>query len=394
MRRPFVWFPLFALMGLLAMSCAPRPAGAGVPRLLVRGSQILSPSGAPIDLRGYNWNEYVEQPDAAANRAEGANVVRMTLWWHIGRKDGCDGHYPGSKFDSYSPSSPGSVDPALLRQLDQKIQWATSQGLWVDLAIRGGDCEFWTSPAVQQQFVSMWSLLAARYKNTPYIGMYELLSEPHPKGLGDGNRLAKPIFERAIAAIRAIDPATPILVGPAPTYNIRNVSAIVMRDQHNIIYTGNFFELSDYVKEMKSDSGGGGATHGGYPGYFTDTKGSIGDCDYPGRGGAPVMMDKAFLAGLIQCLVKVRQTYDVPVFVQQVGVRSGTPGSMAWANDVLDVLNADHIGWTYWIYRTRPGNGRNSLHQNDIGVIYEDAGGQWRQKSDWIGMLSAHMRAR
>lgn len=386
MRRSGSWWWIIALFGFVIAACS--PAEAGAPRLLVRGSQILSPAGAPITLRGYNWNEFAQAGDAAENRAEGANLVRMTLWWHIGRNTGCDGQYPGSKFDAYLPGSEGSLDPELLHQLDQKIQWATSRGLWVDLAIRGGDCEFWTSSVVQQQFVSMWAFLAARYRNTPYIGMLELLSEPHPKGLGDGNKLAKPIFERAIAAIRTVDPATPILVGPAPSYNIRNVDGIILHDQTNIIYTGNFFELSDYAKQLKSGHGAGG----GYPGYFNDTKGEMGDCDYAGRGGQPVLMDKSFLSGLIQCLVKVRQIYNVPVFVQQLGVRSGTPGSLAWTNDVLDILNADNIGWAYWVYRTRPGNGENSLFQNDIGVVWQDQSGQWRQKADWIKTISEHMR--
>jgi hypothetical protein len=279
-----------AALGLLLVSCAT----ASVPRLSVSGSQILSPSGAPFIPRGYNWNEYAQASDAQENRAQGANFVRFTLGWHIGRNSGCDGGYPGTQFDSYSTTAPGGVDPGLLAELDHKIAWAGAQGLWVDLAIRGGDCDFWTDPSIQQRFVAMWEFLANRYRNTPYIGMWEILSEPHPTGARMNNGLVRALFERTISAIRTVDPATPIVIGPAPVYNIRNIDQILLRDQRNIIYTANFFELSEYVKQTKN----GGNARGGYPGQYEDSKGQSSGCEYPGKGSPNLTMDRAFLSGL------------------------------------------------------------------------------------------------
>jgi hypothetical protein len=384
MHRSAFLCSVIAVIGLLFASCA----SAAPPRLSVSGSQILSPSGAPFIPRGYDWNEYAQPTDARENRAQGANFVRFTLGWHIGRNSGCQGGYPGTKFDAYSTTAPGNVDPQLLAELDQKIAWAGAQGLWVDLAIRGGDCDFWTDPSIQQRYIVMWTFLANRYRNTPYIGMWELLSEPHPTGARTDNGPVRALFERAITAIRAVDPVTPIVVGPAGSYNIRNLDQIILRNQRNIIYTANFFELTDYVKQTKN----GGAATGGYPGRYADAKAAGSSCNYPGKGSEVVTMDHAFLAGLFQCAINFRRNFNVPVFIDQIGVRSGVPDSLRWTSDMLDLFNANNIGWAYWDYRSEFTGRGKSLQANDIGVTWQDATGQWRQKSDWIAMLSAHMK--
>ena len=80
------------------------------------------------------------------------------------------------------------------------------------------------------------------------------------------------------------------------------------------------------------------------------------------------------------------------MFIDQIGVRSGGPDSLRWTSDMLDLFNANNVGWAYWDYRSEFTGRGKSLQANDIGVTWQDATGQWRQKSDWIAMLSAHMK--
>lgn len=380
--RRALW--LCALLAFLGWACASRAVEAA-PRLSVSGARILGPSGAPILLRGYNWNEHAQKEDAAENAAQGANLVRMTLWWHVDATKTCSGSFPDRKFDAYAPGHPGNLDPTLLAALDSKIAWASSKGLWVDLAIHGGACDFWTDPKITAQLVDMWSFLANRYRDTPRIGFYELLSEPKPRDNKSNNAELKSLYARLITAIRSKDPATPIMIGPAPTYNIRNLSSIYMPNEKNLVYTANFYELNQYVKQSKK----GSPVIGGYPGRYGDSRFADTSCNYPGKGGAAVDMDKKWLAGLLGCMTGFRASHQVPVFVNQIGIRSGVPDSLKWAGDVLNLLNADDIGWAYWVYRMR--HKGNSQLGAGTAIMWEDEAGGWHSKPDWHGMISAHM---
>ena len=286
-----------------------------VQRLSVKGDQILDPSGNPIILRGFDWGDWgTPQPqDASDNISQGANYVRIPLSWYFGSGTGATDCGTGQ--DSYDPGQPGNINPANLAMVDQEIKWAGAAHLWVDLMVRGGDCDFWTNPKIIPQYLQMWQFLANRYKDTPYIGSYEILSEPHPATLGNkvpNEAIVKALAEKNIASIRAIDPVTPIVVGAAQTYDIRNISTAYMPGISNIIYTANFFELPTYVKSEK-----GKDADIGYPGEYIDPN-PIGSfaCTYPDEGNnKPVEMDKTWLAGLLTCATNFRSQYNVPVYI-------------------------------------------------------------------------------
>jgi len=378
------WSILLSLVLGCQLCIFTSPSDADTPRLSTRGGQILDPAGNPILLRGYNWTQFAQSGDAAANAGQGANVVRMTLWWHYANATNCAVSYPNTAFDAYAPANPGGIDPKLLAALDTKIAWAASNRLWVVLAIRGGDCDFWTNPKVQSQFATMWAFLASHYSHAPYMGIYELLAEPHPVGDGFNNALVKTVFEKAIAAIRSVDAQTPIMVGATPVYNVRNVEDIFMPGQKNIIYTANFYELKNYTKQTKLP----GLVAGSYPGRYPDDQNSRRtSCVYPDKDANHIYMNRAFLADLMGCLVRFRAAHNVPVFVQQVGIPTGVPGSYNWAQDVLDILNSAGIGWTYWAYRPA------GHDPSDFGVMWQDTVGEWHNKTEWLAMLSRHMRS-
>src|SRR3954454_19522978 len=82
--------PVLLAAVCVACGCSATGAGrtddGGAPpmRLSVSGQEILDPSGTPIVLRGWNWGQWgtMQPQDAADNRAQGANVVRIPLrWW-------------------------------------------------------------------------------------------------------------------------------------------------------------------------------------------------------------------------------------------------------------------------------------------------------------------------
>ena len=368
-------------------------------RLSIKGTSVYTPSGAPIVLRGYSWGNWdtAQSQDAAENLSEGANMVRIPLSWYTSsdRSAGTDcgtatagvkqesAQETKAQQDSYDPQAPGYINPSDLALVDQQIQWAVSQHLWVDLILRGGDCDFWTNPKIIPQYVAMWKFLAQRYKSTPYIGAYELLSEPHPQPPLT-NAVVKDMYNQIITAIRTVDPTTPVIIGAASTYDIRNLEQVYLPNQSNVIYTADFYDPESYVLQAKKTS-----QLTGYPGTYQDEWKSGDSCTYTGEG-QKVYVDKSYLATLLNCAVNFSKEHNVPFWVNQVGIRSITPGSMQYTEDALDLFRTDNFGFAYWTYRLeyRP----DMVPAQSIGIVYQNADGSWSTKTNWMTMIDTFFK--
>lgn len=327
-----------------AVGGTPARAGAiagalGVPgRLTVSGSQIFTPDGQPIVLRGFNWGQWgTAQPqDAADNVAQGANSVRIPLRWWGKWKPGVD---------SYDKKAPGHIDPAHLKLLDKTIGWATSQHLWVVLfadsnygqGAQGRKDNFWTDPTMRRQFFQMWQFLAHRYATTPYLAAYELLAEPRPSGISDAD--VRSFYASLIDAVRHEDSRTPVVVGPNDGYNLHQLAGAYMPGVSDVIYTGDYFIFSNPLDRMKF-------------------------------------------------ITSFEQKYDAPVWINQVGIPSGKPDSKAKARTVLGAFNQTGIGWAWWTYRDQ------GTSPNGSGIYYQDPAhpGHYILKKDWLALVSSYFR--
>jgi hypothetical protein len=359
-------FSAVLLTSSLAFGAQAATPPAQVGRLSVRGADILDPSGQPILLRGWNWGHWgsAQAQDAADNAAQGANVVRIPLrWWgfYKGRGGTVD-----SREDAAAATA--GIDPDNLRHLDEMVRWASSAKLWIILFV-DSDCgqngtqdaqerkycdpqgrypngrNFWTDAEARKRFLNVWRFVAARYKDTPYLGMFEPLPEPNPPGVPPAQINA--FYDEAMQTIRQVAPGVPFLVGG------RSYRAPAIRDAYNpawkdVVYTGNLFL---HAKK----SGGGDA--------------AVAD-----------FRDRA------QQLLTLRNQHKVPVFVQQVGVRSSEDPDIRLVRGVLQHLVQQRIGFTYWEYR-------GAANPGEYGVHYL-RGKQWVAKRDWIDAVSGALRAR
>jgi|SRR5579863_1754619 len=315
-----------------------------VARLAVNGTQIIDEHGKPIALRGFVWGWWgtVQPNDAADNARQGATVVRIPLrWW---------GPYPPG-MDSRSDNAPGHIDPAHLAVLDGMIHQASAAHLWIDLFV-DSDCgqaslqfdtaancgvaasrqpdNFGNDPTMLREFEELWAFLAARYKATPYVGMYEPLPEPGEASLG----LNAPAFYSAlIPLIRAADPATPILIGPQPDYRMDKI-ANAWLSTPGLIYTGDMLDGFDLSKLA-------------YATTFARAR-------------------------------------NVPVFVQQVGTRFSDANANAATAAELAALNASGIGWTWWTYR-EPNAGAYAPWTEP-----QKAHGAWVENVPWMTLISGY----
>ncbi len=339
-------------------------AGTVTSRLTVGGTRMLGPDGGEILLRGWNWGEWgsAQPQDGRDNVSQGANIVRIPLRWWGDYGSEIVGNLP---VDSRIDSAP-YIDPEHLAELDSAIQEAAAAGLWIDLfvdsdcgqdspsndggycgSVDGSPATFVNDAQRLAQFTAVWSYLATKYKDQPFLGMYEILPEPSfgckgQNGCADYS-LAPAFYAPIIASIRAIDPVTPILVGANGGYSVEKI-ATAWIDAGNLVYTADF--LHDYAQKPDTLS------------YVTAFRAEAG----------------------------------VPIFIQQVGVEKADDdgGGAAPAAVILDDLNADDIGWTWWTYREQFGAQEDG--GSGYAPYYGGASGAYALDEQWLDLISARMR--
>jgi hypothetical protein len=334
--------PAFAL-ALLAAACGtqdapvedPPPPPPTTARLTVAGSELHEPgSQRALWLRGFNWGWWgTAQPqDANENMARGANVVRMPFRWY----------FNGAGADIRQTDAPGHISPEGLAELDQNIRWATEAGLWVvlfagsDLGAGDSERNYWTDPALRQEFFETWTFLVQRYKDTPRIAAYELLSEPHPKKPTTSADL-RHFYEDLVAEVRRYDTATPLIIGPNDNYDINQLHDALTLLDDKLVYAANFYLPTEYCKPDKRGPYNPEPVH--YPGPYFD------------NAGHPKRIDATALAEVLQPAVDFRAHYAVPVFIDQVGCVGAAPGVLDFTRDALAQLRAQQMAWTFWTYR-------------------------------------------
>lgn len=172
----------------------------------VEGEQIVTGSGAPVQLRGIAFGnevwEHTEIPSAhhdgrdyARVRKMGMNSVRFYLSYKTFEEDDAPGRYKQSGFD----------------WLDQNIEWAKQNEIRLVLNMHapvggyqgsGGGDALWEKPELQDRFVNLWRAIARRYRAEPTVIGYGILNEPLPtKSKEQWQKLA----QRTVDEIRRVD---------------------------------------------------------------------------------------------------------------------------------------------------------------------------------------------
>lgn len=324
----------------------PPPAPA---RLTLSGSQMLGPDHSPILLRGMNegtWGE-MQSYDATTLAAQGCKVARVLIrWW---------GLYGGTDVESRADAAPGHFDPAHLAQFLKEVQWCIDAGLWVIPVIDSncgqnglqnagmasycdpsgsypGGRNFWTDLTQRQLFKEAWIYLAGLLKTYPNIAFYELLPEPLAGRDSSYGAEVSAFYQELMAAIEdsAGDTRTPFLVGPRDAYNINLCDEAYIpapRWTNRVVYTGNLFIRTNGTQAANLAS--------------IDTR--------------------------LGALAAMKATRNVPVFIQQFGVRTGDDPNEFYLDAGLSRMNAAGIGYTGWQWR------QNTPSPDEYAVVIQDA---------------------
>lgn len=157
----------------------------------------------------YFWEAYFEnfitESDIKDIASSGYNSVRMPL----------------NARRLYRKGENGIVfDEGSINRLDRLIQWCSRWNVYVILDMHGAPGgqtganiddsendlpELFMNPEAEKDLITLWEMLAHRYKDEPIVAGYDLLNEPLPNWFSQHNHQLMPLYVKLIDAIRAID---------------------------------------------------------------------------------------------------------------------------------------------------------------------------------------------
>ena len=312
---------------------------------------------------GNSFNQGV--PDEAyfrALKATGATWVRLTpsKWKGAGR-DFLIGN--ADHYDGIPPS-----DLATLITCLDAAQAAGIKVVLVPLSLPGDrwnqqndnkqDDRLWNDKAFWEQSAAFWHDLALALKDHPAIAAYNLINEPTPeKGMGldeqadpatrqawyakyKGTTHDLPAFyEQVIAAVRSVDPATPIMVDGGWYANAWSFSYWPTKlSDDKVLYAFHMYEPYEATSSPNLKR----KPQLRYPGvqsWFGPNK---------------VTWDKTMVATFLDGPFQWAATHDVPnnrMVAGEYGCVRQWVDCGAYINDVLDTLNDHKAHWAFYGFR-------------------------------------------
>lgn len=323
-------------------------------RTVLRGANIYQRRVIP-DLDGETFmgpgplGPPYTQADFDALAAQGANWVNLSV--------------PGL----FTVQPPYRPDEAVVARVDALIEMAARAGLYVVLSARTGPgrSEFsilrngagdwfpasylvetvWQDAQARQAWAAMWRYTAARYRDNPAVIGYDLMVEPNANDIVDEWDPAafyaryggtgydwNAWYPALVAAIREVDPDTPILVGGMGYSVVDWLPYLRPVDAPRVVYTAHQYAPFVYTHQSPED-------HLTYPGVF--------DADFDGQ---PETVNRAWLADYLQALADFRQRVGAPVAVNELGVVRWAPHAASFMDDQLSLLEDLGVNYAVWAW--------------------------------------------
>ncbi len=201
----------------------------------------------------------------------------------------------------------------------------------------------WSDPLAQDGWVAMWRYAASRYAGHPALVGYDPMVEPNANDvvgewdpevfhdryggtLADWNRL----HPRITAAIREVDPVTPVLLEPQGYGGVDWLPYLAVTADPRIVYTVHQYAPHVYTHQDP-------ATPIPYPGTF--------DADYDGE---PEAVDRDWLHHLLGTVDAFVAAHGVRSAVTETGVVRWAPGAERFLADEIGLFEARGLAWAVW----------------------------------------------
>ena len=263
--------------------------------------ELVGPEKTAEFWKNYKDN-YITKEDIDFIASTGANTIRLPFHYKL---------FTDEDYMGLTSNQDG------FERIDSVVDWCRANNLYLVLDMHdapGGqtgdniDDSYgypWLleSPGLQQQFCNIWREIAEHYKSEPVVLGYELINEPVATYFDNRDELnAKllALYEKAVAAIREVDPDHIILIG-APQWN------------------SNFEPLKDF--DLKSD-----------PQLMLTCHRYGGDATTPA----------------IANFIAARDEANLPMYMGEIGHNTDQ-----WQADFVKVMKDNNIGYTFWPYKKR-----------------------------------------
>lgn len=244
-------------------------------------------------------DNYITREDIQHIKSTGANTIRIPF------------HYKLFTHEDYMGLS---HDQDGFQRLDSLVEWCRASEIYLILDMHdapGGQTGdniddsygypwLMVSERSQKLFVDIWKRIAEHYKNEPVILAYDLLNEPIATYFKEDeamlNAQLEPLYRKAVAAIREVDPNHIIMLGGAQ-------------------WNSNFRVFTDSKLDDKMMY----TCHR----YWCDT-----------------------LQANIQDFVDYRDSVNLPMFMGETGENTNE-----WISAWTRLMIRNNIGYTYWPYK-------------------------------------------
>ncbi len=269
----------------------------------------------------------------------------------------------------FTEKPPFQVDQKVVEHIDALVEMIGKADMFVTIGFRTGPgrseyglcCEgedwawgyfndtMWEDQAAQDAWVEMWRYTAEHYRDNPYVVGYKLMVEPNVAGiffdiwepdvfysryadtLYDWNQL----YPRIVAAIREVDPYTPILVNAEGFSAIGWLPYLIPVDQPRVVYIAH--QYNPYEQYTAQEPW----LENAYPGFY--------DIDYDR---ASDDFDRDWLDDLLSTLDEYSTDHGVPVGVDEFGVVRYAPGNDRYMNDIMGLFEQRGINYSLWEWST------------------------------------------
>lgn len=270
----------------------------------------------------------------------------------------------------FSEEPPYEVDLDMQRNLDLMLEMIEQADMFATIAFRTGpgkaewslcclgepyyegyfNDQIWSDAQAQAAWAEMWRYTAERYNDNRIVVGYKLMVEPnaadvlygssspnefmrdHAGSLSDWNSF----YPSIVAAIREVDPDTPILVGADGYSSVAWLSTLTPAKAENLVYVAHqYMPYSNYTHQPDP-------ARNEYPSQF--------DVDGNEKQEA---FNKDYLSNLLQPVRDYAARHEVPIAIDEFGVKRWVPGATGYLLDLIEIF--ENAGWNYAIWEWSSG---------------------------------------
>ena len=302
-------------------------------------------------LRGVNVSTSMTEKDAFdLGSVWKANLIR----WQIG----------GTKYPlGLATPEYDKVLEAELQKLDRVLVWCGKYNLNVIVDLHSLAAGCFRSEHYQSKMISVWELIAARYRGNSRIWAYDLANEPSFSDgdwMNDSLLLWEELAEKITRLIRSIDPLKAVII-ETPNGSVNTFDSFKPLDFSltNIIYSVHMYEPFAFTHQT----------------LYNLTQPYV----YPGEINGKVW-NKSILAAELLAAKRFQEKYRVPVMIGEFSAIRWAPSNSAY-NYIQDCIELfESFNWDWCYHSFREWHGWSVEHREDQNDLNRSSQPTERQK--------------